>query len=161
MMNLQDILTHIHIRWMLRRDMPEVLQIEPDSFESAWTEDDFLRCLRRRNVIGQVAERGEKVIGFMIYQLDKSQFHILNMAVSPAWRCRGVGSQLLAKLIGKLGLIRRTRITLEVRETNLEAQVFFQKEGFRAVRVLRGHYDDNDEDAYRMEYRMKGGRDDT
>ena len=45
---------------------------------------------------------------------------------------------MVAKLIGKLSSHRRTRITLEVRETNLPAQLFFQQPGFRAVTVLRG-----------------------
>ena len=39
----------VHIRWMIRRDMPEVLHTEQQSFEFAWTEEDFLRCLRQRN----------------------------------------------------------------------------------------------------------------
>ena len=45
----------VHIRWMIRRDMPEVLQTEQESFEHSWTEEDFLRCLRQRNCIGMVA----------------------------------------------------------------------------------------------------------
>ena len=53
----------VHIRWMIRRDMPEVLQTEQLSFEYAWNEEDFLRCLRQRNCIGMVAEHGEKVEG--------------------------------------------------------------------------------------------------
>ena len=48
--------TALHIRWMIRRDMPDVMGIEVASFEYAWTEDDFLRCLRQRNCIGMVAE---------------------------------------------------------------------------------------------------------
>ena len=79
----------VHIRWMIRRDMPEVLQTEQESFEYAWTEEDFLRCLRQRNCIGMVAEQGEKVVGFMIYELHKSKLHILNFAVHPA--CRRAG----------------------------------------------------------------------
>ena len=51
----------VHIRWMIRRDMPEVLQTEQESFEYSWTEEDFLRCLRQRNCIGMVAEQGERV----------------------------------------------------------------------------------------------------
>src|SRR5690606_11527131 len=54
----------VHIRWMIRRDMPEVLQIEKASFEFPWYEDDFIRCLRQRNCIGMVAEQGERVVGF-------------------------------------------------------------------------------------------------
>src|SRR5437660_6309866 len=144
----------VHIRWMIRRDMPEVLQTEQESFEFAWTEEDFLRCLRQRNCIGMVAEQGEKVVGFMIYELHKAKLHILNFAVSPACRRLGVGSQMVAKLVGKLSSHRRTKITLEVRETNLVAQLFFKSLEFRALRVLRGYYEDSGEDAFLMQYRI-------
>jgi ribosomal-protein-alanine N-acetyltransferase len=146
--------TRVHIRWMIRRDMPEVLQTEQQSFPFAWTEEDFLRCLRQRNCIGMVAEHGEKVVGFMIYELHKNKLHILNFAVNPEWRRLGVGAQMVGKLISKLSSHRRTRITLEVRETNLGAQLFFRKQEFRAVRVLRAFYDDSGEDAFLMEYRF-------
>src|SRR5918911_612563 len=147
-------LMRVHIRWMIRRDMPEVLQAEQSSFEYAWTEEDFLRCLRQRNCIGMVAECGERVVGFMIYELHKAKLHILNFAVHPGHRRRGVGGQMVAKLVSKLSSHRRTRITLEVRETNLPAQIFFSKQGFRATRVLRAFYEDSGEDAYVMEYRF-------
>jgi ribosomal-protein-alanine N-acetyltransferase len=146
----------VHIRWMIRRDMPEVLQTEQASFDFAWTEEDFLRCLRQRNCIGMVAEQGEKVVGFMIYELHKSKLHILNFAVHPSYRRLGVGAQMVAKLISKLSSHRRTRITLEVRETNLTAQLFFRAQGFRAVRVLRAYYEDSGEDAFLMQYQLAG-----
>jgi ribosomal-protein-alanine N-acetyltransferase len=144
----------VHIRWMIRRDMPEVLQTEQESFEYSWTEEDFLRCLRQRNCIGMVAEQGEKVVGFMIYELHKSKLHILNFAVNPVQRRCHVGCQMVAKLISKLSSHRRTRITLEVRETNLTAQLFFRSQGFKAVRVLRNFYEDSGEDAFLMQYRI-------
>jgi ribosomal-protein-alanine N-acetyltransferase len=146
----------VHIRWMIRRDMPEVLRAEQESFEYSWTEEDFLRCLRQRNCIGMVAERGEKVVGFMIYELHKTKLHILNFAVHPDYRRMGIGSQMVAKLISKLSSHRRTRITLEVRETNLAAQLFFRHEGFLALKVLRGFYEDSGEDAFLMQYRFAG-----
>jgi ribosomal-protein-alanine N-acetyltransferase len=142
----------VHIRWMIRRDMPEVLQIEQDSFDYSWTEEDFLRCLRQRNCIGMVAEHGEKVVGFMIYELHKNKLHILNFAVCPSYRRIGIGAQMIAKLIGKLSSHRRTRISLAVRETNLGAQVFFKAQEFRAVKVLRNYYEDSGEDAYLMQF---------
>ena len=144
----------VHIRWMIRRDMPEVLQAERESFEFSWSEEDFLRCLRQRNCIGMVAEQGEKVVGFMIYELHKAKLHILNFAVNPAWRRSGVGGQMVAKLVSKLSSHRRTRITLEVRETNLPAQLFFRSQGFKATRVLRSYYEDSGEDAFVMQYRF-------
>lgn len=142
----------VHIRWMIRRDMPEVLAIESSSFEFPWSEEDFIRCLRQRNCIGMVAEQDERVLGFMIYELHKSRLHIINFAVHEEFRRRGVGTQMSNKLIGKLSHQRRDRISLEVRETNLAAQVFFRTAGFRAVSVLRDFYEDTTEDAYMMQY---------
>ena len=145
----------VHIRWMIRRDMPEVLDIERASFEFPWLEEDFIRCLRQRNCIGMVAEHEDRIVGFMIYERQKSRIHVLNFAVAPEFRRRGIGSQMAAKLVAKLSAQRRLRIILEVRETNLPAQLFFRENGFRAVSVLRSYYDDTPEDAYLMQYRYR------
>ena len=144
----------VQIRWMIRRDMPEVLEIERQSFEFSWTEEDFLCCLRQRNCIGMVAERQERIVGFMIYELLKSQLHVLNFAVAPWCRRQGVGAQMIERLVNKLTQQRRQEITLEVRETNLAAQLFFKQQGLAASSVLRGHYEDTDEDAYVMTYNL-------
>ncbi len=142
----------VHIRWMIRRDMPEVLDIEGQGFEFPWSEEDFIRCLRQRNCIGMVAEFEEQVVGFMIYELHKTRLHVLNFAVNPNFRRRAVGQAMMGKLVSKLSHQRRNRILLEVRETNLAAQLFFRNIGFRAVSVLRDFYDDTTEDAYLMQY---------
>ncbi len=144
----------VHIRWMIRRDMYKVLAIERSAFEVPWLEEEFVRCLRRRNTIGMVAESQERVVGFMIYELHKQKLRVLNFAVAEGDRRRGVGRQMIDKLISKLGGQRRTRITLEVRESNLTAQLFFRAAGFKAVAVLRDWYDDAEEDAYQMQYRI-------
>ncbi len=151
------ILTPVHIRWMIRRDMPEVLTIESQAFEFPWSEDDFVRCLRQRNCIGMVAEHNERVVGFMIYELHKNRLHILNFAVHEEMRRRGIGSQMIRKLVSKLSPQRRSRIMLEVRETNLGAQLFFRDVGFRAISLLRDFYEDTTEDAYLMQFRYVPG----
>jgi ribosomal-protein-alanine N-acetyltransferase len=142
----------LHIRWMIRRDMAEVLKAEVASFEYAWTEEDFLRCLRQRNCIGMVAEIHDRIVGFMIYELHKSKLHVLNFAVAPQHRRTGIGRTMVKKLIGKLATHRRSKITLAVRERNLAAQLFFRGQEFKAVRVLRDYYEDSREDAFLMEY---------
>jgi ribosomal-protein-alanine N-acetyltransferase len=143
----------LHIRWMMRRDIPEVLDIEEGSFEFPWVEEEFIRCLRNRNCTGMVADHEDRVVGFMIYELHKTRIHVLTFAVAPDCRRRGVGRQMVEKLGKKNTTQRRSRIVLEVRESNLPAQVFFRENGFRAVSVLRGHYEDTPEDAYLMQYR--------
>jgi len=142
----------VHIRWMIRRDMPEVLAIEHASFEYPWCEEEFLRVLRQRNCIGMVAEYGERVVGFMIYELHKAKLQVLNFAVAPEFRRQGVGRQMMVKLVGKLSSHRRTRIVLHVRETALFAQMFYKVQGFRATEIAREYYEDTGEDAYLMQY---------
>ena len=146
--------TSIQIRWMIRRDMTEVLRIERHSFQHHWNEEDFLACLRQRNCIGMVAECHGRVVGFMIYELHKSRLKILNFAVAQEWRRQGIGTLMVDKLVNKLSQQRRHAIDLEVRETNLPAQKFFQAQHFRAVGVLRHHYEDSCEDAYVMVFQL-------
>lgn len=150
----------VHIRWMIRRDMVEVREIESKGFEFPWSEEDFVRCLRQRNCIGMVAEHEDRVVGFMIYELQKTRLHILNFAVARQYQRLGVGQQMIDKLINKLSHQRRSRILLEVRETNLPAQLFFRECGFRAVSVLRDYYEDTTEDAYVMQYRCRSSQPD-
>ena len=145
----------MNIRWLIRRDMPAVMGIENSCFEFTWSEDDFIRCMRQRNCIGMVAERDDQIVGFMIYALRKNRLHILNFAVHPDEQRSGVGKAMVCKLLGKLSHERRNRIMLEVRETNLDAQLFFSSLGFRAISVLRDFYDDTVEDAYLMQYRYQ------
>ena len=142
----------VHVRWMIRRDMRDVLGIEDEAFEFPWSEEDFTHCLRQRNCIGMVAEMADAVVAFMIYELHRTRLHVLNFAVSRQHRRLGVGSLLVDKLSGKLTPERRSRILLEVRETNLPAQLFFRSCGFRAISVVKDFYQDTTEDAYLMEY---------
>jgi ribosomal-protein-alanine N-acetyltransferase len=148
----------VNIRWLIRRDMPEVLRIDQASFDQTWSEQDFLLCLRQRNCIGMVAEQAERVAGFMIYELHKTRLHILNFAVHPGFRRRSVGTQMSSKLINKLAGHRRTAVDVDLRETNLVAQQFFRKQGFKATQVLRAFYPDSGEDAFVMEYRLAADR---
>jgi ribosomal-protein-alanine N-acetyltransferase len=139
---------------MVRRDMPEVAAIEHSSFEFPWKEEDFFQCSQRRNCIGMVAEHGNRVAGYMVYEITKSRFHLLNIAVSPELRRHGIARQMVQKLISKLANQRRHKIVLEVRETNLPALIFLRSLGFRAVSVIKSFYEQTDDDAYLMQYRL-------
>lgn len=144
------------IRWMIRRDLEQVIDIEQACYELAWTEEDFLSCLRQRNNIGMVAEDEDGIIvGYMIYELEKNSLHVINFAVCPTEQRKGIGSEMVAKLKQKLRSQSRERIYLQLRESNLGAQLFFQRHGFRCVGTLRKYYPDNHETAYRMQFDLK------
>lgn len=145
---------NVQIRWMIRRDETEVINIERASFEYPWTAEDLLDVLRQRNCIGMVAEHDLDVVGYMVYELHKRKLHLLNFAVHPDYRRLGVGTQMVQKMIGKLSTQRRRDITLHVRESNLAGQLFFQSQGFYAVDIIRDFYEECDESAYALRYRV-------
>ncbi len=149
----------IQIRWLKRCDMPEVLYIERSCFARPWSEEDFICRLRQRNCIGMVAELEPRILGFMVYELHKSTIRLLNVAVDPAMHRYGIGTQMVNRLVEKLSQQRRSEVILEVRETNLDAQCFFRSQGFKAISVLHGHYEDTREDAYVMRYRLPNADD--
>lgn len=145
--------SEVEIRWLIRRDMDEVLKIEWRSSPSPWSEEQFILVLRQRNCIGTVAVTGHGVIaGFMVYELHKSTLRLLNLAVDPFHRRSLVGRQLIQRLQDKLKNQRRTLITADVRETNLSGQKFFAACGFRAEQVISEHFGDTGEDAYQFRY---------
>ncbi len=84
-----------HIRWMIRGDMPSVLEIENRSFEFPWTEDEFIRCLRQRDCIGMVCREVWEVVGFMIYELHTKASTSFPLPSTRSFAENGVGSAMV------------------------------------------------------------------
>ena len=151
-------MTHYHVRWMIRRDMTEILQIEAQSFANPWDEEEFVKILRQRNCIGMVAEHDSRVVGFVIYELHKFHIEFLNLAVAADMRGRGVGRALIGRLIGKLSLQgnRRTMLRCRISEYNDAAIRWLSRRGLRAKGIDRQFLTDDGTscDAIRMEYRL-------
>lgn len=142
-----------HIRWAIRRDLPRIMEIDNECFGSAaWTEDEFLMCLGKANCIAMVIEHCDRIVGFMVYELMADHIALLNFAVDPWCSRRGLGRQMVQKLQNKLSALRRNRIVATVRESNLDAQLFFKAMGFLATAIIDKHWDEIDEDAYMFEY---------
>ena len=146
----------VHIRYMIRRDMPEVLAIENESYSDPWSDDDFIKVLRQRNSIGMVAEVASgkdelKIVGHMVYEIHKTRLELLNIAVDQSFRRRGVGRQMISKLYEKLTAKRRSKIQLYVADRNLSGQLFMRSVGFKATAVVREFFPTTGEDAYTME----------
>lgn len=148
----------IVVRAMTRHDIQAAAAVDQACYEEAagWQERDFARCLEQNNLTsGLVAERGGRVAGFAIYQVAAlDEFQLLNLAVHPDCRRKGVGRALVNKLKDGLRPGGRDRIVFEVRESNLPACQFFRSLEFKAVLpVLRGRYTDPDDDGYTFEFR--------
>lgn len=144
----------VQIRHMIKRDLDEVLLIEEQAFQFAWTREEFCFCLARKTCLGIVAEYQEKIVGFSVYEFQEDCLQVLNFAVTAHLRRMSIGEQLVKTLICKMLSQNRNSIYLAVRETNLAAQLFFRQMGFEAEGILVGEYEDTDEDAYVMRYAL-------
>jgi ribosomal-protein-alanine N-acetyltransferase len=152
----------VFVRWMINRDLPEVLAIENASFTYPWPEEEFRRCLNQRNCFGMIAEHENRVLGFMIYQLYRDGIYLIDFAVATEYRRRYVGCQMVATLASKLSSHTRNLIALEVSETNLVAQVFFRN-AFKRARlelvessISPDFYNDPPDNAYSMIFKCHG-----
>ena len=150
----------VKIRWMLRVDLEDVVQVQQDSsngtIEPVWDATRILEQLRDRKYIGIVATTGDKVIGFALYELCKRHFRVIKLGVHQDYRHMGVGSKLVGELTAKLSTTyhnARKKVTVMVRERNLSAQLFLRAQRFIATKVVRGFYEDSGEDGFLMEYR--------
>ena len=144
----------VQVRWMVRRDFAQVLAIEETCFEFPWTAEEFRQCLQQPNCLGMVAEHGERVVGFVVYETPKSRLLITNIAVDPEFQRHGIARQMIRKLVTKMIHQRRHKVTVEIRETNLPALLCFRALGFKTTNTLKGFYEEQSEDAYVLQYRL-------
>ncbi len=112
-------LNKIHIRWMIRRDLPEIIAIDQFGTNDPYSEDDFYKNLSDRHTIGMVAENGsstdgsisdERILGYVIYRLYGSSISIIRLAVHPLIRKQGIGAAIINQLKTKISPERRSAI---------------------------------------------------
>ena len=132
-------------------DLDSILHIETASFAMPWPRSAFAQEIEQRSwsrVIGAFA--ASKLVGFMIYWLVAQEMHLLNLAVHPNWRRRGIGRQLIEYLLADAAREQRNAILLEVRTSNHAALELYRRFGFEDLTVRPGYYADNGEDALVM-----------
>ena len=129
-------------------DLDALVAIEEASVPSAWSRDVLERFLQRQDSDCYVIEQSERVVGFFLVIYEPDGLHMANLAVDPEFRRRGL-ALLALDWIEELAKERGAeRIALEVRETNLAAQLLYRKAGYRAIKIVSDYYPD--EEAYRM-----------
>ena len=134
-----------NIRDMVRGDVPAVAALEELAFPQPWPLGAFYEELALSNRVYLVTEDGEhSVIGYGGLIVVADDAHITTLAVHPHRRRRGLGPRLLVGLIER-ALARGARnLTLEVRQSNADAQALYQRFGFARVGRRRNYYRDED-----------------
>jgi [ribosomal protein S18]-alanine N-acetyltransferase len=144
---------------MRESDIDEVLYLENVSFPKPWRRSEFMAELTSPIAINHVAKQldsqhSEAVIAYICTQLVVDELSLLKIAVSPAWRCRGVGNQLLYRTIDIAIRKGAAKVFLEVRPSNQGAMAFYLKSDFRIIGKRPNYYPETGEDALVMTKRL-------
>ena len=121
------------------RDVPQVSQLEDQSFENPWQADFFSDCLEA-GYCCRVLEQGGVIQAYGVMSLEARMAHILNLCVRTESRGRGLGHQLLLELLDLAREEWAGAVLLEVRSTNEPALQLYKRMGFRQVDIRRDYY---------------------
>jgi [ribosomal protein S18]-alanine N-acetyltransferase len=133
-------------------DLNQVVQIERACFADPWTEESFRRLLAGHSAIFQVVGYPPDfdVAGYVIAFAIGDDAELLNIAVSPAHRGKGLAGQMLDAVLIELGGRAVKNAFLEVRESNVAARALYGSRGFREIGRRRNYYRRPVEDALVM-----------
>jgi len=135
------------IRPIEARDVDSILAVQSACPEIAqWTSWDYAR-VARGEMAGWVAEEDNAVAGFLVARKIASDLEILNFAVRPDSRERGIGSTLLRQAFDWGKTVGAGQALLEVRASNLTALRFYENRGFRVVGRRKQYYSTPIDDA--------------
>lgn len=139
---------------MKREHIAQILEIEKTSFLTPWTHGMFLNefnsPLSYHFVVSISEERGDMVIGYIIFWMLMEEVHILNLAIHPAYRRLGIAHSLLHFALDFAYNKGGIAYFLEVRRGNQAAIDLYRKVGFASWRVRKNYYADTGEDALIM-----------
>ena len=147
-------MTTIELRRLVLDDLEDIDEIERRAYPTPWSRSMFAGELSKPTSIclgafEADAEEGA-LVGYLIVSRYVDAWHVMNVAVDPAQRGRGVATMLLERVFELTVDDARRGYTLEVRVSNTTAIALYERLGFEARGLRRGYYTDNREDALIM-----------
>ncbi len=145
-------MTRVELRPLQLRDLNAIEKIERASYPTPWSRSMFASELAKPSSIclGAFALQTGTLVGYLVISRYVDAWHVMNVAVDPTERRRGVATSLLERLFELTTGRGRRGYTLEVRVSNTEAIALYERLGFKPRGVRRGYYTDNREDALIM-----------
>jgi ribosomal-protein-alanine N-acetyltransferase len=140
----------VQIRTLEVSDLSEIEAIEKRAYPTPWSRSMFASELAKPTSICLGAFEGSDLLGYVINSRYVDAWHVMNVAVDPDRRRRGVATSLLERLFELTHDDERRGYTLEVRISNEDAIHLYEKLGFESRGIRRGYYTDNKEDALIM-----------
>ncbi len=140
---------------MFKRFQKDILLIEKSSFITPWGLVQFIDELSNPcSHIWGLMEEGE-LIGYICFWTVLDEVHIMNIAIRPDMRRRGMAKFLLNELINSARQNNISKIWLEVRPSNKAALSLYKKIGFQKTGIRKRYYSDTHEDAIVMALNLK------
>ena len=142
----------ITFRRLRTGDLPEIDAIERRSYGTPWSRSMFAGELAKPSslCLGAFDSESDKLVAYMIISRYVDAWHVMNLAVAPGYRRRGIATSLLDRLFELTAADGRRGYTLEVRVSNTAAIKLYERVGFQPRGVRRGYYTDDREDALIM-----------
>ena len=127
-----------------------VAELEKLCFSDPWSENSVVSELKNKLALWLVAEEEGRVSGYIGSQTCGDESDVMNVAVHPDFRRRGIAEALVNRLVEELKAIDSHSLTLEVRASNVPAISLYEKMGFSEVGRRKNYYRNPREDALIM-----------
>ena len=127
-----------------------VAELEKLCFSDPWSENSVASELKNKLALWLVAEEEGQVAGYIGSQTCTDESDVMNVAVHPDFRRRGIAEALVNALVEELKMIGSHCLTLEVRATNVPAIALYGKLGFVEIGRRKNYYRNPREDALIM-----------
>ena len=138
-------------------DVPELARIEPRCFSDPWSATGFHEMLSAPYILGLIAEgKPRSIAGYLVARFLDTEGEILNLAVAPENRRKGVGALLLEHALADLRKQGVESVFLEVRTSNQAAINLYLAKGFRPIGQRRSYYRRPVEDAMVLRWESTG-----
>ncbi len=135
------------ITTMGQEHVSQVAELEKQCFSDPWSEKSVASELENPLSLWLVALEGDTVAGYVGSQTVMGETDMMNVAVSPAYRRRGIARELIQALLRELARQGSHRLTLEVRASNVPARALYESLGFAQVGRRPNYYRNPKEDA--------------
>jgi [ribosomal protein S18]-alanine N-acetyltransferase len=145
-------MTRVELRRLEMRDLNAIERIERASYPTPWSRSMFASELAKPSSIcvGAFDLETNELVGYLVISRYVDAWHVMNVAVAPGHRRRGIATTMLERLFELTAGRGRRGYTLEVRVSNGGAVSLYERLGFKARGIRRGYYTDNREDALIM-----------